>query len=139
MLGVDDFSVTGEVDLEQTLQAPVADDYDFNAFIKAQIDEMEKHKWFEGVKLGHNPLQDRTLNEIYLDWIEKYGADFRKHWENQIRRPVRYDECPECASMKAGTTCCESSESIEKTTFLIHKFNLFSRLHKIKLLFDFRK
>ncbi len=100
---------------------------------------MERHKWFEGVKLGHDPLQDHSLNEIYVDWIEKYGADFRKYWETQNGRPLKHHECPECASMKAGTTSGENSASIEKTTVLIQKFNLFSRLNKIRLLFASRK
>lgn len=54
-------------------------------YIQAQIAEMEKFKWFMGEKLGHDPLKDRTLNEIYCEWIDKYGAEFRAWWERQKR------------------------------------------------------
>jgi hypothetical protein len=42
---------------------------------------MERYKWYLGVQLQHDPLQDRSLNEIYCEWIAKYAADFRKFWE----------------------------------------------------------
>ena len=51
--------------------------------IEAEILEMEKYKWYLGVQLQHDPLQDRSLNEIYCEWIEKYAADFRKFWEGK--------------------------------------------------------
>ena len=49
---------------------------------------MEKYKWYLGIQLQHDPLQDRSLNDIYCEWIDKYAADFRKFWEgnnNDIR------------------------------------------------------
>lgn len=48
--------------------------------VEAEIQEMEKYKWCLGVQLRHDPLQDRSLNEIYCEWIEKYAAEFRKSW-----------------------------------------------------------
>jgi hypothetical protein len=51
--------------------------------IEAEIQEMEKYKWCLGVQLQHDPLQDRSLNDIYTEWIEKYAAGFRKEWEEK--------------------------------------------------------
>ena len=61
---------------------------DIRASIEAEIREMEKYKWYLGIQLQHDPLQDRSLNDIYCEWIDKYTADFRKFWEgnnNDIR------------------------------------------------------
>ena len=49
--------------------------------LEAEIQEMEKYKWCLGVQLQHDPLQDRSLNDIYCEWIDKYAADFRKFWD----------------------------------------------------------
>ena len=48
-----------------------------------EIREMEKYKWYLGIQLNHDPLQDRSLNDIYCEWIDKYAADFRKYWEKR--------------------------------------------------------
>jgi hypothetical protein len=48
--------------------------------VEAEIREMEKYKWNLGVQLQHDPLKDRSLNDIYCEWIDKYAADFRKFW-----------------------------------------------------------
>lgn len=49
--------------------------------LEAEIREMEKYKWYLGEKLQHDPLQDRSLNDIYCEWIEKYASDFRRDWD----------------------------------------------------------
>lgn len=51
-------------------------------FTELQIIEMEKYKYYLGEKLGHDPLLDRSLENIYCEWIEKYAYDFRKNYEN---------------------------------------------------------
>jgi len=57
---------------------PKAMDDDIRKSITEEILEMEKYKWYLGVQLQHDPLQDRSLNDIYCEWIDKYAADFRK-------------------------------------------------------------
>ena len=64
---------------------PVLDD-DTRRCIEAELHEMEKYKWCLGVHLQHDPLLDRTLNEIYCEWIDKYAADFRKDWERKKKQ-----------------------------------------------------
>ena len=49
--------------------------------IRAEIEEIEKYKWYLGERLGYDPLNDRTMNDICLEWIEKHARAFRKHWE----------------------------------------------------------
>jgi hypothetical protein len=54
---------------------------DIQRSLEAEIKEMEKYKWYLGERLQHDPLQDRSLNDIYCEWIEKYASDFRRDWE----------------------------------------------------------
>jgi len=54
---------------------------DVQKSLEAEIREMEKYKWYLGEKLNHDPLQDRSLNDIYCEWIEKYASDFRRDWD----------------------------------------------------------
>ena len=70
-----------DVAMEHNLPIGVSEHNDFQACIKAEIAEMDKFKWFLGEQLGHDPLQDRSLNEIYREWINKFGAAFREWWE----------------------------------------------------------
>jgi hypothetical protein len=55
---------------------------DVRRSLEAEIREMEKYKWCLGVQLQHDPLKDRSLNDIYTEWIDKYGEEFRRHWQN---------------------------------------------------------
>ncbi|HMD68673.1 MAG TPA: hypothetical protein VKF42_07300 [Chitinivibrionales bacterium] len=49
--------------------------------IKAEIDEIEKYKWYLGERIGHDPLTDRSMNDICNEWIEKHSQAFRKYWD----------------------------------------------------------
>lgn len=40
---------------------------------RLQIEEMEKHKWIESEKAGHDLGQ-----AAHREWVEKYAAQFRK-------------------------------------------------------------
>jgi hypothetical protein len=51
--------------------------------LRAEIEEIEKFKWYLGERLGHDPLLDRSMNDICQEWISKYAADFRKWWQQQ--------------------------------------------------------
>jgi hypothetical protein len=51
--------------------------------LRAEIEEIEKFKWCLGERLGHDPLNDRSMNEICQEWITKYAADFRKWWQEK--------------------------------------------------------
>jgi hypothetical protein len=54
--------------------------------IKAEINEIEKYKWYLGEKLGHDPLLDRSMDDICREWIEKHAEEFRKHWEEAKKK-----------------------------------------------------
>jgi hypothetical protein len=74
-------------------KCPPAGDDDNHADIRqslhAEIDEILKYKWYLGEKLGYDPLNDRSLNDICHEWIEKYAADFRQWWEkNNPQRSI---------------------------------------------------
>ncbi|MBN1128463.1 MAG: hypothetical protein JXA71_05720 [Chitinispirillaceae bacterium] len=58
-------------------------DEEIRRCLEAEILEMEKYKWCLGIHLQHDPLQDRSLNDIYCEWIDKYASDFRKDWEKR--------------------------------------------------------
>jgi hypothetical protein len=49
--------------------------------LRAEIEEIEKFKWCLGERLGHDPLLDRSMNDICQEWIAKYAAEFRKWWQ----------------------------------------------------------
>jgi hypothetical protein len=63
----------------------MTDQCDLQEYVKAQITEMERFKWSLGTQLGYDPLRDRSLNEIYTEWIQKYAAAFRGCWEEKNR------------------------------------------------------
>lgn len=67
---------------ESTASSPRVNE-EIRQCLDAELQEMEKYKWCLGVHLQHDPLMDRTLNEIYCEWIDKYAADFRKDWERR--------------------------------------------------------
>lgn len=47
----------------------------FKNFMKAQILEIEKYKWIESEKAGHD------LGQIAcIEWIKKYAVMFRLEW-----------------------------------------------------------
>ncbi|HAJ79263.1 MAG TPA: hypothetical protein DCO75_05785 [Fibrobacteres bacterium] len=54
--------------------------------LRAEIEEIEKFKWYLGERLGHDPLQDRSMNDICQEWITNYAADFRKQWQEERRK-----------------------------------------------------
>jgi hypothetical protein len=54
--------------------------------LRAEIEEIEKFKWYMGERLGHDPLQDRSMNDICQEWISKYAADFRKWWQEEKKK-----------------------------------------------------
>ena len=45
-------------------------------FMKAQLHEIDVHKWIESEKAGHD-LGDTAVR----DWIDNHAAQFRKEWE----------------------------------------------------------
>jgi hypothetical protein len=56
-----------------------------------QIQEIDKYKWYLGERLGHDPLQDRSYNDIAREWVRTHAADFRVHWTEQERGAVQAD------------------------------------------------
>ena len=42
---------------------------------KAQSEEMEKHRWVESKKAGHD-----VGKPAYMDWILKYAKAWRENW-----------------------------------------------------------
>jgi len=55
-------------------------------FAAMQVAEIDRHKYLLGTRLGHDPLQDRTMNDIAREWITTYGAGFRAYWQSCCRR-----------------------------------------------------
>jgi len=54
--------------------------------LRAEIKEIEKFKWYLGERLGHDPLNDRSMNDICEEWINNYAADFRKWWQQEQKK-----------------------------------------------------
>ena len=65
---------------------------DLKEYNMRQIDEIEKHKWIESEKAGHD------LGEAArIDWVKKYAAKFRE--ENPLDEPS--DKLPTENELKA--------------------------------------
>jgi hypothetical protein len=52
-------------------------------YVRAEVEEISKFKWYLGEKLGYDPLLDRSMNDICMEWIAKYAAEFSSHWEER--------------------------------------------------------
>jgi hypothetical protein len=52
----------------------------------ATWEEFLRHKWRMGVALGYDPEDDRSINELFADWIAQHASSFRQHWEAQRRQ-----------------------------------------------------
>ena len=50
-------------------------------FLRSQCEEILKYKWCLGEKLHHDPLLDKTINDIGHEWIQLYAREYRKKWE----------------------------------------------------------
>jgi len=61
-------------------------EHDLRESARATWDEFLRHKWRLGVRLGHDPEDDRPVNELFAEWIAQHAAAFRRHWEEQRRR-----------------------------------------------------
>lgn len=62
--------------------------------LQAQIIEIEKYKWCLGIQLGHDPLLDKSLNEICMEWINLYASEYREYW-NKTHEPSNCNQpCP---------------------------------------------
>jgi hypothetical protein len=60
-----------------------ATEQEMRACIAAEIDEIQRYKWYLGERLRHDPLLDRSMDDICREWIDKYAAEFRKTWESR--------------------------------------------------------
>lgn len=58
------------------------DNKDLKAKMIAEAQEIDKYKWCLGIALGHDPLNDKSLNEICKEWIDKNAKAFQVYWEN---------------------------------------------------------
>ena len=50
--------------------------YEQQEFLRAEAQEIEKHKWIESEKNGFD-----LGNRAKFDWIVKYAKTFREEWE----------------------------------------------------------
>jgi len=50
----------------------------FLVYEQAQVKEIEKFIWCEGVKRGHDPHCDNTHNGLYAEWIQNHAPEFRE-------------------------------------------------------------
>lgn len=54
---------------------------------------MENYRWNLGTQLCRDPLNDRSINDICIEWITQYAAEFRKQWEIKNGKVSRGKEC----------------------------------------------
>jgi len=51
--------------------------YTFEDYMKEQAEEIKKYIWCKGVELNHDPLNDKTENELSFEWLSKYAQIYR--------------------------------------------------------------
>jgi len=64
-------------------------------FIQDEIREIQKYKWIESEKAGHDTGEYSTLK-----WIENYACQYRKEWEEKngkIIEEVEIDDGVNCS------------------------------------------
>jgi hypothetical protein len=61
---------------------------ELQAYLNAQVQEIQKYKWIESERLNHDIGFDRAA----LEWINLYSDSFRSHWFMDGRRAKRQDE-----------------------------------------------
>ncbi len=54
-------------------------------FIAMQMHEIDRHKWIESQKAGHD-----LGEEAVFDWVMNYADDFRRYIENVLGETVVY-------------------------------------------------
>jgi len=60
---------------------PIVSGKELEETIKAELQEIEKYKWYLGERIGHDPLLDRSMNDICKEWIQQNARAFRENWE----------------------------------------------------------
>lgn len=58
---------------------------EFKEFLYAQCQEIMKYKWCLGVQLQHDPLLDKTMEEIGHEWIQLFARQYREKWKNESK------------------------------------------------------
>lgn len=54
------------------------DEFNFKRFMRLQIDEIEKYKWYKSEKAGHD-----LGNSCCQEWIERFAKSFaKKYWDD---------------------------------------------------------
>ena len=59
-------------------------DWALRELFQAEREQIDAFKWLLGVQLGHDPLLDRSMNEIAEEWITKHVVAFRAWWDEQV-------------------------------------------------------
>ncbi|MBN1306348.1 MAG: hypothetical protein JXA18_00420 [Chitinispirillaceae bacterium] len=62
---------------------------EFRSCLFAELEEIMKYKWFLGEAMKKDPLESMSMNEICLQWIEKYAKEFREYWKNKTGKTER--------------------------------------------------
>lgn len=55
-------------------------------FLSAQIEEIMKYKWCMGVKLCHDPLLDKSMEEIGFEWVNLFAKQYRIEWVEKRKK-----------------------------------------------------
>jgi hypothetical protein len=61
-------------------------------FLEDEKKEIEKYRWCLGITLCRDPLEDRSINDICIEWISRYAAEFRETWEHKYGKVEDVDD-----------------------------------------------
>lgn len=57
---------------------------ELKAYLKAQVEEIQKYKWIESERRQH----DIGFHTAAMEWIMLYGESFRRGWDNRSNRMI---------------------------------------------------
>ena len=49
-------------------------------YLDAQIEEVYRYKWCMGIQMHRDPLDEFTINDIFVMWIQDNARNFRAMW-----------------------------------------------------------
>jgi len=52
-------------------------------YLNAQLEEIYIYKWCLGIEMCKDPLDEYTLNDICIMWINNNASSFRTKWLNE--------------------------------------------------------
>ena len=78
------------------------DDNEFREHLLAELEEILRYKWYLGEEMKQDPLESMSMDEICLQWINKYAEAFRNNWKREMKQKTELPADCGCADSDGG-------------------------------------